>query len=98
VTGADGEPKEEVVVREEVQDGTRIPLRLSEGATVTVEAEVEEDENPGEGFTVAVMSLNSMESKTVTGKGSLVTGIDEEGEYLVDVTGGGRGSVRVVRG
>lgn len=84
---------EDVVARKRVQDATHIPVRLKEGASVTVEINVKE----GSGFSVAVMSLNGMNEKTVEEEGELVAEIEEDGEYLVDVSGDGTAEVRVVR-
>lgn len=85
---------DEVLAHETVQDATHVPVRLREGASVTVEINVKE----GSGFSVAVMSLNSMEEKTVEEEDELVAEIEEGGEYLVDVSGDGAAEVRVIRG
>ena len=79
---------DEVLAHETVQDTTHVPVRLKEGASVTVEINVKE----GSGFSVAVMSLNGMEEKD-----ELIAEIEEDGEYLVDVSGDGTAEVRVVR-
>ena len=84
---------DEILAHETVQDTTHVPVRLKEGASVTVEINVKE----GSGFSVAVMSLNGMEEKTVEEEDALVAEIKEDGEYLVDVSGDGTAEVRVVR-
>jgi predicted DNA-binding antitoxin AbrB/MazE fold protein len=84
---------DEVLARKTVQETTHVPVRLKEGASVTVEINVKE----GSGFSVAVMSLNGMNEKTVEEEGELVAEIEEDGEYLVDVSGDGTAEVRVVR-
>jgi hypothetical protein len=99
VTGTEDEPggsspTPEVLAHETTDGGTRIPVRLDEGATVTVEVSVER----GTGFSVAVMSLDSMTSKEVTGEDEVLAEMDEDGEYLVDVTGEGHAEIRVLRG
>ena len=83
----------EVVARETVRDGTKIPAEFDEGDRVSVEVNVLE----GSGFSVAVMSLSSMTRKKVTGRGEVVAEIDEDNEYLVDVTGDGRAEISVFR-
>lgn len=82
----------EVVARETVRDGTKIPAEFDEGDRVSVEVNVLEGS-----VSVAVMSLSSMTRKKVTGRGEVVAEIDEDNEYLVDVTGDGRAEVSVFR-
>jgi len=89
-----GGRKHEVIARRTVEDGTDIPVRLREGSSVMVKMDVEE----GSGFSVAVIGLSRMERKRITGEDELVVEIEEEGEYVVDVTGEGRAQIHVVRG
>lgn len=92
VPEVEGRGSAEVVARETVRDGTKIPAEFDEGDRVSVEVNVSEGS-----VSVAVMNLSSMTRKKVMGRGEVVAEIDEDNEYLVDVTGDGRAEIIVFR-